>query len=130
MMKKPYFLPYFAMGLTLLLTIGFFTAKHISISKQCDTTSNHIRIIEQECEKLKEEIKSQTATKDRLSNAEVLRNNAALEQNRLKEPEKIIRVETSRAFRSGKNLNTAGTSDIRPKDLAVELGELAVLSHH
>jgi len=129
-MKKFVSVPNVVMALVLLLTVGFFTVKHVTISTRCDATSNHIRIIEQDCEKLKQKIKSQSAMKDRLSNAEVLRSNAALEQSQLKEPEKIIRVETSRAFHHNRNAVATGTETIRPKDLAIELGELAVLSHH
>lgn len=109
-----------------LIVVAYFISQQICVSQTRDSVSNRIAKIEQTCAKYKERIKSSQAEKERYCNAEVLRDNATL-RDKMREPEKIIRVRTSQTMfnnEAGKTANAA----TRPKDLAAELFELSALS--
>ncbi len=111
-----------------VIAVSFFVFifQLVSVNANRDARSNSIRGIERECVKLKEEIKSLEALKDRLQNAALLKHNSALPEG-FKEDvpaDRVIRVRTM-SIPYGTGRRSVSTT---PKTLAVELNELSLLS--
>jgi hypothetical protein len=114
------------MSCVIAVSFLVFVFQLVAVNANRDARSNSIRKIEKDCVKLKEEIKSLEALKDRQQNAALLERNPALPENFTEEvpSDCIIRVRTmSIPYGAGRN-----TSSVTPKTLAVELNELALIS--
>ncbi|MBR6797396.1 MAG: hypothetical protein IKM45_01740 [Opitutales bacterium] len=119
-------LPSFLMGCVIAVSFLVFVFQLVSVNATRDAKSNAIRRIEKDCVKLKEEIKSLEALKDRQQNAALLERNPHLPEDFKEEisSDSIIRVRTmSTPYGTSRR-----ASSLTPKALAIELNELALQS--